>query len=369
MTMRQVMMVAALFAALALRAEKLPPLPEGAFTYAVIPDTQDYDGEGRHTKRGRAPGKGPTTNAQLDRIVDWLAANAQTENIRFVSHTGDITDMNNDPQWAFCSNALSRLDGKVPYGIAPGNHDMVRCGDTTLFRRYFPASRYSANAWYADTFGGYTNSAGLFVSGGNANSCCLFENGNEKFVVVHLECNAPDPVLAWAGRMLEKYADRHAIIATHQDLGVIKGKEARFITEAWAKLTKEERKTWSPDLAKLGRMKWSKCHGKEGNTGLDIWKKLSSRHKNVFLVVSGDQGQVKITRVDERGENGNMVFSLMQDTGSGFIRIFRFIPSEKTVRCYTIDPKDGEIVHSGFWWHEDKWFNFTLPYPGAEGES
>ena len=30
------------------RAEKLPPLPEGAFTYVVIPDTQLYRGEGAH---------------------------------------------------------------------------------------------------------------------------------------------------------------------------------------------------------------------------------------------------------------------------------------------------------------------------------
>jgi hypothetical protein len=48
------------FVALNALAEKMPPLPAGAFTYAVIPDTQSYDGEGRHTKRGRAPGVGPT---------------------------------------------------------------------------------------------------------------------------------------------------------------------------------------------------------------------------------------------------------------------------------------------------------------------
>ena len=68
-------------------AETMPPLPEGAFTFAVIPDTQSYDGEGRTTKRGRAPGKGPTSNAKFDAIVDWLAANAEKENIRFVVHS------------------------------------------------------------------------------------------------------------------------------------------------------------------------------------------------------------------------------------------------------------------------------------------
>ena len=112
-------------------AEKMPPLPAGAFTYAVIPDTQSYDGEGRNTKRGRAPGVGPTRNDKLDAIVDWLVANAEKENILFVSHTGDIVDVNNDFQWRFASNAMSRLDGKLPYAVVPGNHDMKTSGDTT----------------------------------------------------------------------------------------------------------------------------------------------------------------------------------------------------------------------------------------------
>lgn len=145
-------LLSALFAAAALVAfaEKMPPLPEGAFTYAVIPDTQSYDGEGRHTK----------------------------------------------------------------YGRKPGNHDMADNGDTSLFQRYFPASRYDGNAWYAGTFCGFTNSIGLFVSGGNANSICLFGQGDEKFAVVHIECNAPDPVLDWAAKELERYPDRHVIVAT-----------------------------------------------------------------------------------------------------------------------------------------------------------
>ena len=104
---RMLLSICLTYTALAVSAaETLPALPTGAFTYAVIPDTQDYDGEGRHTKRGRVPGTGPVRNAKLDAAVDWLLANAEKENIRFVSHTGDITDMNNDFQWAFASNAM-----------------------------------------------------------------------------------------------------------------------------------------------------------------------------------------------------------------------------------------------------------------------
>ena len=90
-----------------LAAETLPPLPKGAFTYAVIPDTQSYDGEGRNTKCGRKAGVGPVRNKKFDAIIDWLLDNAKRENIVFVTHTGDITDMNNDFQWTFASNAMT----------------------------------------------------------------------------------------------------------------------------------------------------------------------------------------------------------------------------------------------------------------------
>ncbi len=353
-------------AGLCATADTMPPLPEGAFTYAVIPDTQSYDGEGRHTKRGRAPGVGPTRNEKFDAIVDWLVANAAKENILFVTHTGDIVDMNNDFQWRFASNAMARLDGVLPYAVVPGNHDMTSAGDTSLFQRYFPASRYAGNAWYAATFPGFTNSAGLFTSGNNANTICLFGQGDEKFAVVGLECNAPDAVLDWAAKTLGKYPDRHVIVATHQDLGAIKKEDGRWLHDATAKLSKEELAAFNPDLSRLGRMTWHKCHGKDGNSGKEIWEKFTSRLPNVFLVVSGDQGMIKITRVDERGAHGNMVYSLMQDTGGGFIRIFRFIPSEKVVRCYTVNPqKGGELVRSYGVWHDASWFNFELPYPGA----
>jgi 3',5'-cyclic AMP phosphodiesterase CpdA len=348
------------------KADRLPPLQDGAFTYAVIPDTQDYDGEGRHTKRGRKPGVGPTCNQKFDAIVDWLVANKEKENILFVSHTGDITDMNNDHQWRFASNAMSKLDGKLPYAISPGNHDMKLNGDTSFFQRYFPASRFEGNPWYAATFPGYTNSIGLFVSGNNANTICLFGQGSEKFVVVTLECNAPDTVLSWAAKELEKYGDRRVIVSTHQDIGAIEKKNGRRIYNDLKVLSAEERAKYNPDLSMLGRMEWHKCHGKEGNSGKAIWEKFTSRLKNAFLVVSGDQGMIKITRVDGKGVHGNKVYSLMQDTGAGYIRIFRFVPSEKKIFGYTVDPKnDGKLVHSYGAWHDSKWFNFELPYPDA----
>ena len=91
--------------------DALPPLPEGAFTYVVIPDTQLYRGEGVHVKEGAEPQTGPTANPAFESRVRWIAANRVRENIVFVSHVGDIVDYKNDEQWSFASNLMARLDG------------------------------------------------------------------------------------------------------------------------------------------------------------------------------------------------------------------------------------------------------------------
>ena len=87
----------AVLAALALaidgvRAEKLPPLPDGAFTYVVIPDTQLYRGEGAHVKKGKKPQTGPTRNPAFASRVDWIAANDVSRPDRgFAAGTNAVT--------------------------------------------------------------------------------------------------------------------------------------------------------------------------------------------------------------------------------------------------------------------------------------
>ena len=121
-------------------ADALPPIPEGSFTYVVIPDTQLYHGEGTHVKKGKPKPTGPTTNPAFESRVNWIVDHLESERIFFVSHVGDIVDFKSPQQWTLASNLMARLDGKVPYGIAPGNHDIAR-DDTRQFNVYFPRSR------------------------------------------------------------------------------------------------------------------------------------------------------------------------------------------------------------------------------------
>ena len=73
-------------------ADELPPAPEGSFSIVVIPDTQHYRGTGTKLANGD---EGPLTNKVFDGWTDWIAASLDRQRIVFVSHVGDIVDINN----------------------------------------------------------------------------------------------------------------------------------------------------------------------------------------------------------------------------------------------------------------------------------
>lgn len=359
--MKKMLLIAVMLADVAVFAEKLPPLPDGAFTLAVLPDTQRYEGEGKRVKNG-PPAKGPTRNASFDACIDWIVAHVSSERIIFVSHTGDIVDNRNDAQFAFAAKAMSRLDGKVPYAVAPGNHDL-QAASSELFVKYFPAAKFADKEWYAEHFGGYTNSHGKVVCCDNADSCQLIEVDGEKFVFLHIECNAPDPVLEWADKMLDRHSSRRAVIVTHQDLGFL---ERRFQDE-WNDGRSERKKAEKsgatpehPDRGRLGRLRWKKCHGEEGNTPEQAWRKCYSRHKNVIMILSGDQGPVNLARLTSYGEKGNRVHGIMHDTQTRALRLYRFLPSMKTVEVWSVDPTKDELLNGYNGWRDRADFQFKL---------
>ena len=344
----------AVAACLETAAETLPPLPEGAFTYVVIPDTQLYRGEGCKIRKGEPPQTGPVRNPSFDSRIGWIQRNVWKENIAFVSHVGDITDIHSEPQWAFASNQMARIDGLVPYGISPGNHDLEVC-TCEGFNRYFPRSRYDGNSWYAGSFDGYVRASdGVRVSWGNANSCQTFDSGGMKFVVLHLECNAPAPVLKWADRMLEKFADRRAIVCTHMYQG--------YRTK---KLFIERKKRTNRETSSFGVMDWTKCHKEDGVSAEKAWQTCFSKHPNLILIVSGDQGPAICWRETQIGENGNTVHAVMQDyPRSGdeqdWLRLFRFRPREGRIDVFTYSPsQDALCEEAGFRKGRD-WHQFSL---------
>ncbi len=326
-------------------AETLTPVPEGAFTIAVIPDTQRYLGPGT----GRPDESGELRNPAFDSRTSWLAANIEAQRIVFISHTGDIVDINERRQWQVARASMDRLHGKAPYGLSVGNHDMAReSGNSRLFQEYFGAERYKDQPWYGGTYGGNPGHAPE-VSGNNANSYQLFSAGGLDFVIVHLECNAPDDVLDWADGVIESHRNRMAIISTHMYLGGI-----------------EEKGGDQPQ----GRMRWKKVHGSRGNTPQQLWEKSFSQHANVFLVLCGDQSASITFRQTSQGIHGNQVHELLADyprdaDDSDWLRLLRFCPAKSQIEVFTYSPAQDRLCESVGHTKERSDHQFTLDISGA----
>lgn len=301
----------------------LPPAEEGTFTIAVIPDTQHYQGKG--TNREKQAGL-PTTNSVFEAITDCILKEQDRQRIVFVSHVGDIVDINYDEQWAVAQSCMQKLDGKIPYGISVGNHDMVtKTGDSSLFQKYFPKSQFEKFDWYG---GCYSSPSGKpAISGNNANSYQLFSAGGLDFIILHLECNAPDEVLAWVDQVLEQHADRRAIITTHMGLGPLK----------------HPKKATDYFDAPKGRMTWKKCHGDNGNTPQQMWEKCFRKHQNLFLVCCGDQSRTQALRQTVKGEHGNDVHELLSDYGADGFRLMKFIPAQNRIEVRTWNPVKNQF--------------------------
>lgn len=312
------------FTAVPVNAQQtLTPAPEGTFTVAVIPDTQRYFGAGS----GRDDESGESRNPAFDSRTAWLADNLESQRIVFVSHTGDIVDRNNADQWGVARDNMDRLHGRVPYGISVGNHDMAGAtGDSSLFQEYFGAERYEGEPWYGGTYEGRPDHSPA-ISGNNANSFQLFSAEGLDFIVVHVECNGPDDVLAWVDGVLEEHRDRMAIISTHMYLGGIPRKGI--------------------DVPQ-GRMQWKKVHGDRGNTPQQMWDKCFSNHPNIFLMLCGDQSISISHRQTSLGKQRNRVHEILTDyprnaDESDWVRLFRFVPEQETIQVRTYSPAQDKL--------------------------
>lgn len=231
-------------------------------------------------------------------IPDWIVANAAHRKIAYVAHTGDLIE-----DWLetnYASGKAARTNAKRQYAVAseiqrtlddaglvnsvlPGNHDTqlgTDTGDGALFNRYFGPERYrqasTGAQWQAENASYHP-----WRAGDNSNHYDLFTAGGLDFVAVNLGYGVDVDELAWANRVLARYADRNAILLTH----------------AFNK----------PSTATDGREADFSNDGERLETG------VIAKNPNVFLVLSGHEHGVSIKIRRDFGRPRNDVVELLSD--------------------------------------------------------
>ena len=251
-----------------------------AYTIVQVSDTQNttgYSGEVKHQT-----------------MFDWIAANVNNMNMVYLTHGGDVTQRDIEAEWQEARKAFDKIEGKLPYGIALGNHDYAtpshgigaELRDDRLFNKYFPYADYAENEWFG----------GAFEEGSRSNIYNLIEvdvdkdgDADEKYIFFSLEFGPRDEVVDWVCATLEKYAERKAIITTHSYLENDGSYSIKNVTA------------------------YGSYDFKDANEGFDLWNKIAYEYPNVIMITCGHtQGNSSAQEVNQN-KLGNNVVQILAD--------------------------------------------------------
>lgn len=255
------------------------------FTVVVIPDTQNEAG-------------------LFPSMTQWIVDSQATYNTVFTTHVGDLTS-NGGAQLAGAASAMYRLDGHMPWGTVPGNHDYYGIAE---YNTYFGPAHFAGQSWYG---GSYQQS-----------SWQTFQGGGRTFLSLEVQYDAPADVLAWAQGVIDSNPTLPVIVTTHDylsDLGV--------------------RTTY----------------------GETMWSTLIRPNDQIFMVVAGhmhqSDGEFNQTSTND---DGHQVFELLANYqgrpngGNGLMRLMTFEENNSLIRIKTYSPTANI-------WETDSDSWFTLP--------
>jgi hypothetical protein len=275
--------------------------------------------------------------------TDWLAANAEANNIRFVTQLGDILENgDNLDQWNRVSTAMGTLDTGVnadggvgiPWNAIYGNHEV----DTTesgsdpagaqadRYREYFGSKdllthRYDGQVGYGGVSSNDLNTY-HFVKSSDAIDA-------REYLMLNLEFDTPGhkpgstpasgdiPVfdaIAWAQGVIDANPGKPTVISTHVFEGTAHGPPS------------------NPWTAGPGR-----------NSQLQIFDKLVKDNSQVFMVLSGHTSQN--THQVKQNTAGLPVLQMVTDFtkvlpngGDGFMRLVELDEDAGEIRVKTFTP-------------------------------
>lgn len=314
---------------------------KGSWSVIMVPDIQNYV-------------KWSRNQPILDLMMAWIEDNVDSLNIKMVVGVGDLVENNEKittdydgnqttlQQWQSAARAFGKLDGKVPYIAATGNHDysIDRQGNrSSHYHEFFHPEKNFLNQKFL-----VQNSRNENGQPTLENSAYELRNLNGKdYLFITVEYGPRDSVLTWAKKVaaLPQYKNHRVVLATHNYLSQ---KDQHTSGEIkWL--------FWEP--YNIYNMIQKSPHIKMplANNGLQIWQKLVQPASNIELVLCGHiSGEGYRT---DKNAAGKTVHQMLFDAqsmggghrdgngGDGWLRILEFLPDGKTVKVKTFSPFFG----------------------------
>ncbi|WP_236975302.1 metallophosphoesterase [Membranihabitans maritimus] len=297
-----------------------------SWSLVILPDPQTY------VKFERNQGI-------FDIMTTWIAENIDPLNIKMVLCTGDLVEQNNIlkgvgvngnqssiNQWRAVDRAITRLDQKVSYVLAAGNHDFgYKNIETrhTYYDKYITADRNLLNEKMLREY--FYNKSGMPTLA-NSVSEWIDPNGIP-YIFLNLEFAPRDEVLEWARKTIDqaKYENHRVVVLTHS-----------YMNSANERIEKENYPI------------------ENGNYGQAIWEKLIYPSRNVRMVIAGhigkpDDPKGHVAFNQDPKSDGEIVTQMVFNAqalgggwhgngGDGWLRYLEFMPDGKTVKVKTFSP-------------------------------
>ena len=292
---------------IAAQAGLASPAAAQDFRIVVLPDTQEYAAD---------------YPAIYQAQTQWIADRAALDNIRFVSHLGDIVDEAGTPsQWDIARTAMDVLDiAEVPYGTCVGNHDVLYPGsffdpDGTAYRARFGPQFYADADWYR----GHSPS--------ELSNYQVIEVQGQEYLFLHLMVETPAAELSWAQEVLNCHRDKPTWISTH-----------RYLFD------------WGP--AGQGRYDgfnyyFEPPYVPDGIRADDFWRNFVAQNQQVYLVHCGhNAGEYRQTSTNNFGHPVHEVLADYQrfygNGGNGWLRVMHVRPELDRIDVETYSPSLDE---------------------------
>lgn len=301
---------------------------EPGWSVAVLPDLQNYtDNAGDF--------------AVLEETVQWLAGESDPQGVRLVIQVGDLTNNNRGDQWRRARRAFSKLDGKLPYVLAVGNHDLGRheiggCRFTRI-NKFFKVEQNPLN---------HTCLIECFEKGRLENTLSRFRLGGGNWLVLSLEFGPRESVMEWASDVLLRYPSDPVILVTHE-----------YIDHRSMVQTGEPRHT-TPETHNSPYTYGVAIEQGSVHCGEEIWEKLVKSRSQIRLVLNGHyrpwgkdandrvvpaDGVASADRRDRRDDGSEVHQHLINAQwaprgGDGWLKLFRFNDRGDLLRSDLVSP-------------------------------